>query len=95
MATESVVSQPVAIARVRVDAERIIVTTTDAREHSIPLAWSPRLVAATAAQRANHQIYDFGTAIHWPDVDEDIGLATFLGVTEDVLYDALGFHAPS
>ena len=32
-----------------------------------------------------------GAAIHWPDIDEEVGLATFLGVSEDVPHDALGF----
>jgi hypothetical protein len=93
VATESVVSQPVTIAQVRVDDERITVVTTDGREHSVPLAWSLLLSAATPEQRANYELQEFGTAIHWPDVDEDLGLATFLGVDEDVVYDALGFDS--
>jgi Protein of unknown function (DUF3532). len=65
------------------------------RELGIPLAWSERLSSATPEQRANYRIEEFGAAIHWPDVDEDIGLATFLRVSEDVLYDALGFNPPT
>ncbi len=93
MATEHVVGQPAPISRVSVDTERITVVTTDGREHSIPLAWSSRLAAATPEQRAKYEVIDFGTAIHWPDVDEDLGLATFLGVDEDALYDSLGFES--
>lgn len=54
-----------------------------------------RLSSATPEQRANYRIEEFGAAIHWPDVDEDIGLATFLGVSENALYDALGFNPPT
>lgn len=93
MATESVVGRPATIARVRVDEERITVVTTDGLDHSVPLAWSRLLSAATPEQRANYELQEFGTAIHWPDVDEDLGLATFLGVDEDALYDALGFDS--
>ena len=45
--------------------------------------------------RANYEIEQFGDAIHWPDVDEDIGLATFPGISEDALYDALDFRGPT
>jgi len=61
----------------------------------IPLEWSERLSSATQDQRDNYRIEEFGAAIHWPDLDEDIGLATFLGISEDVLYEALGFDPPT
>jgi hypothetical protein len=51
--------------------------------------------SATPEQRANYRIEEFGAAIHWPDVDEEIGLTRFLGVSEDVLYDASGFNPPT
>jgi hypothetical protein len=54
-----------------------------------------RLSSATPEQRANYRIEEFGAAIHWPDVDEEIALTRFLGVSEDVLYDALGFNSPT
>jgi len=59
------------------------------------MAWSDRLAGATPRQRAAYEIEDFGTSIHWPGVDEDIGLSAFLGVSEDVIYDALGWKGPS
>jgi Protein of unknown function (DUF2442) len=65
------------------------------RELGIPLAWSERLSSATPEQRANYRIEEFGAAIHWREVDEDVGLATFLRVSENVLYDALGFNSPT
>jgi hypothetical protein len=89
--TERVLTQIPVIERVHCDGEHIYVHLADGRELGIPLAWSERLASATPAQRANYQIEEFGAAIHWPDVDEDIGLATFLGVSEDLLYEALGF----
>ena len=94
-ATESVLTQIPVIERVHCDGEHIYVHLADGRELGIPLAWSERLSSATPEQRANYRIEEFGAAIHWPEVDEDIGLATFLRVSEDVLYDALGFNPPT
>ena len=37
-------------------------------------------------------VEDFGTAIHWPDLDEDLGVDWILGVDEDVLLDLAGFE---
>jgi len=93
--TERVLTQIPVIERVRCDGEHVYVHLVEGREAGIPLAWSERLSCATPEQRANYRIEEFGTAIHWPDIDEDIGLATFLGVSEDLLYDALGFDPPT
>jgi hypothetical protein len=82
------------IENVSVDDRHITAILSDGREVAVPIGWSERLEAATPAQRANAEIAELGTAIHWPDVDEDIGLALFLGVKEDVIYDALGWHRP-
>lgn len=44
----------------------------DGRSITTPLAWFPRLLHATAAQRRNWRISGGGYGIHWPDVDEDL-----------------------
>ena len=94
-ATERTLTRVPVITLVHCDDEHIYVDLADGRVLGIPLAWSERLSKATAKQRANYEIEQFGDAIHWPDVDEDIGLATFLGVSEDALYDALDFRGPT
>jgi hypothetical protein len=48
-------------------------------------------VNATPEQRAHGQIEAFGTIIHWPDVDEDIGVNYLLGVGEDDFLEFAGF----
>ena len=93
--TERALTQIPVIDRVSCDGEHIYVHLVDGRELGIPLAWSERLSSATQDQRDNYRIEEFGAAIHWPDLDEDIGLATFLGISEDVLYEALGFDPPT
>jgi hypothetical protein len=48
------------------------VDLVDGRTITVPLAWYPRLLHATAAQRAKWQIAGGGYGIHWPEIDEDL-----------------------
>lgn len=58
------------------DDQHLHVTLADGRTLSTPLWWYPRLAGATVAQRANAEFMPMG--IHWPDVDEDISIASML-----------------
>jgi len=58
--------------------ERLTVTLADGRELSAPLAWFPRLLEATPAQRQKWRLIGRGQGVHWPDVDEDISIASLL-----------------
>lgn len=60
------------VADVRCDDERLTVDLMDGRTIAAPLAWYPRLLDATPAQRANWEIAGGGYGIHWPDIDEDL-----------------------
>ena len=55
-------------------SEFLIVNLADGRVVSAPLSWYPRLVHATQAERDNWQLEGGGSSIHWPDLDEDIGV---------------------
>ena len=57
---------------VRIDADTLNVNLMDGRTISVPLAWFPRLRAATSAQRANWEPAGAGYGIHWPELDEDL-----------------------
>ena len=48
------------------------VSLRDGRTITVPLAWYPRLLNATVAQRKNWKIAGGGYGIHWPEVDEDL-----------------------
>jgi len=50
----------------------ISVDLLDGRTITVPLAWYPRLLKATPAQRNNWQKSGGGYGIHWPDIDEDL-----------------------
>ena len=60
------------VADVRCDDTRLHVDLMDGRTITVPLAWYPRLLNATPAQRANWETCGAGQGIHWPDIDEDL-----------------------
>lgn len=94
MSTARVKIQLAIISRVEVDADRLTLHLTDGRELSAPTSISQRLAAATPEQREHWTLTAAGTAVHWPDVDEDIGVWTLLGVPEDLVLEAAGFRRP-
>jgi hypothetical protein len=57
---------------VRFDEASLIVDLMDGRTIAVPLAWYPRLLHASAEQRAHWEKAGAGYGIHWPDVDEDL-----------------------
>jgi hypothetical protein len=60
------------VADVEFDAETLSVALMDGRTITVPLAWYPRLLGATPAQRTNWQVAGGGYGIHWPEIDEDL-----------------------
>ena len=52
------------------------VELSDARTLGVPLAWFPRLLDATPAQRERVEISRKG--LHWEELDEDISVAGLL-----------------
>ena len=65
---------------VNLNDDYLILELEDGRVLSVPIAWYPRLVHGTEAERQNFQISGAGFGIHWPELDEDIGIAgLFLG----------------
>jgi len=63
---------------VRFDESALLLILADGREVSAPLAWFPTLRDATESQRSNWRFVGRGIGIHWPDLDEDIAVATLL-----------------
>jgi Protein of unknown function (DUF2442) len=56
----------------------VFVVLADGRELAAPLAWFPRLAEASVKQRRNWRFIGGGHGVHWPDVDEDISVASLL-----------------
>ncbi|MBV8753220.1 MAG: DUF2442 domain-containing protein [Hyphomicrobiales bacterium] len=54
----------------------LVVTLADGRKIATPLDWYPRLKSGSVEQRANFVLMPMG--IHWPDLDEDLGIGGML-----------------
>lgn len=63
---------------VEMDDDNLRVDLADGRSVTVPLAWFPRLLHATANQRRNWRLISDGQGIHWPDVDEDLSVVGLL-----------------
>lgn len=58
--------------------DTLSVDLADGRTISVLLMWFPRLAYGTAQERANFEIAGAGYGIHWPELDEDIGVEGLL-----------------
>jgi hypothetical protein len=67
---------------VRFDDAIMWVDLSDGRTLGVPLAWFPRLLNATPAERADVEISRVG--LHWDKIDEDISIAGLLAGRGDV-----------
>jgi hypothetical protein len=61
---------------VRFDEHTMWVDLTDGRTLGVPLAWFPRLLRATSAEREQVELSRVG--LHWEAIDEDISIAGLL-----------------
>jgi hypothetical protein len=67
--------------QVRFEEDTMWVDLADGRTLGVPLAYFPRLLNATPAERVKYVVSGGGTGLHWDDLDEDISVpALFLGV---------------
>jgi hypothetical protein len=73
----TLVSEPLANI-IRFDADTMWVELTDGRQLGVPLAYFPRLLHASPAEREKYVISGGGTGLHWDDLDEDISVAGLL-----------------
>lgn len=63
---------------VRVNEDTLAADLSDGRTLSAPLAWYPRLLHATPDERLRWRLIAHGEGIHWPDIEEDIGVSSLL-----------------
>jgi hypothetical protein len=73
----TLLAEPVAL-RLHFDQDTMWVDLADGRQLGIPLAYFPRLLRATPAQRDDYTISGGGTGLHWDDLDEDISVTGLL-----------------
>jgi len=84
----------------RVDNDSLIVDLVDGRTIIVPLVWFPRVWHGTPEERANLILLGDGTLLHWPDLDEDLGVFGILagrhsGESQESLKKWLEERAPA
>ena len=77
------VSTSVRARKLAFDRDTMWVELDDGRSLGVPLAWFPRLMAATAMQRENYRIGYSGNGLHWDEFDEDISVEGLLAGRAD------------
>lgn len=78
MNTSGAELQNVLAQSVSISDDALVADLTDGRTISVPLAWFPRLARGTPTERANCRLIGGGEGIHWPDLDEDISVASLV-----------------
>jgi len=78
MSSSPIEVRPPAAYAVRLTDDLLIVELLDGRILSVPIAWYPRLLAATSNERSDWRLVGRGEGIHWPGLDEDISVAALL-----------------
>ncbi|CAZ89167.1 MAG: DUF2442 domain-containing protein [Thiomonas sp.] len=66
------------------DEDSMQVGLSDGRVLGVPLAWFPRLLHATPAQRVAYTISTRG--LHWEELDEDISIEGLLAGVGDLTH---------
>ncbi|GAB4411533.1 MAG: hypothetical protein Fur0044_05570 [Anaerolineae bacterium] len=70
-----VLRHPPQIDHVHITDSALNVYLKDGRQLSCPLAWFPRLLHGTPAERNHYELSGDDAIIHWPELDEDIELS--------------------
>jgi Protein of unknown function (DUF2442) len=84
MSSFAVETNPRAI-EIGVTADELVVHLADGRTVTVPLAWFPRLLHASADERADFRIIGDGEYINWPVLDEDLSVSGLLRGTRAVM----------
>jgi hypothetical protein len=66
------------IVHVSVTEDTLAVDLEDGRSIAVPIGWYPRLSHATPSEREHFEIGGAGYGIHWPELDEDVGVEGML-----------------
>ena len=78
MSTSGIDLKNTAAKGVTVGEDSLVVELSDGRTIAVPVTWFPRLLYGTPAERSNWRLIGSGEGIHWPDLDEDISVASLL-----------------
>lgn len=60
------------------DEQSVTISLSDGRKLVLPLEWYPRLKYGTPVERNHWRLIGDGVGIHWPDLDEDLSVESFI-----------------
>ncbi len=66
------------IQTIEITNDTLSVNLSDGRTISVPLAWYPRLLHGSVAERNCWRLIGPGDGIHWPQLDEDISVKNII-----------------
>mgnify|MGYP001800505007 CR=1 FL=1 len=66
------------IQTIEITDDTLSVDLSDGRTISVPLAWYPRLLHGSVAERNNWRLISTGDGIHWNQLDEDISVKNII-----------------
>ena len=69
---------PLSILSLKVSQAELTAYISDGRTISVPLSWFSRLSNASPEKLQNFQLSPGGYGIHWPELDEDISIHSFV-----------------
>jgi hypothetical protein len=78
MSTLAVEADSLLAREVSVTEDSLVVELSDGRSLAVPVAWFPRLQHGTPDERDNWRLIGGGDGVHWPDLDEDISVASLV-----------------
>lgn len=78
MSSSTVDAQSATATNIVLDDATVSFELADGRVVSAPLAWYPRLLHGTPAERNNWRLIAGGRGIHWPALEEDISVDNLL-----------------
>lgn len=78
MSSSTVDAQTATAINIVLDDATVAFELADGRVVSAPLAWYPRLLHGTPAERNDWRLIAGGRGIHWPTLEEDISVDNLL-----------------
>ncbi len=70
--------QELSIITLEVSEDELTAKISDGRIVTIPIAWFSRLENASLSDLQNFEISPSGYGVHWPAMDEDISIKSFI-----------------
>jgi hypothetical protein len=71
-------SEEPSITKLTIEKDSLVATISDGRIVSVPIVWFARLRNASHEKLSNFELSPSGYGIHWPELDEDVSIKSFI-----------------